>query len=205
MISAQLYITEASSYDQVEFFDFEGIELVQAKQDIRDISKVFTEFSKTFTVPASKKNNQIFKHFYNANIAGEGYFDIRKRVNAQLHLNYNLFKKGRVQLMSANMRGNKPYSYSLTFFGDTVKLAETLGDKTLDTLSPLEDIKIAYTSSNVVNLMNAATDVTIGSTTIDDGLLFSSYHVNRKVSVRFCRQHQGIQSVSPRKSKRIRL
>lgn len=172
MISAQLYITEASSYDQVEFFDFEGIELVQAKQDIRDISKVFTEFSKTFTVPASKKNNQIFKHFYNANIAGEGYFDIRKRVNAQLHLNYNLFKKGRVQLMSANMRGNKPYSYSLTFFGDTVKLAETLGDKTLDTLSPLEDIKIAYTSSNVVNLMNAATDVTIGSTTIDDGLLF---------------------------------
>lgn len=172
MISAQLYITEASSYEQVEFFDFEGIELVQAKQDIRDISKVFTEFSKTFTVPASKKNNQIFKHFYNANIAGEGYFDIRKRVNAQLHLNYNLFKKGRIQLMSANMKGNKPYSYSLTFFGDTVKLAETLGDKTLDTLSPLENIKIAYTSSNVVNLMNDAADVTIGSTTIDDGLLF---------------------------------
>ena len=172
MISAQLYITEASSYDQVEFFDFEGIELVQSKQDIKDISKVFTEFSKTFTVPASKKNNQIFKHFYNSSIAGEAYFDIRKRVDAQLHLNYNLFKKGRVQLMSANMRGNKPYSYSLTFFGDTVKLSETLGDKTLDTLSSLQKIDIDYTSTNVVNLMNAAVDVTIGSTTIDDALLF---------------------------------
>ncbi len=172
MISAQLYITEASSYEQVEFFDFEGIELVQAKQDIRDISKVFTEFSKTFTVPASKKNNQIFKHFYNANIAAEGYFDIRKRVNAQLHLNYNLFKKGRIQLMSANMRGNKPYSYSLTFFGDTVKLAETLGDKTLDTLAPLQKVKIPYTANNVTAMMNDASDVTIGTTTYDDSLLF---------------------------------
>lgn len=172
MISAQLYITEASSYEQVEFFDFEGIELVQAKQDIRDISKVFTEFSKTFTVPASKKNNQIFKHFYNANIVGEGYFDIRKRVNAQLHLNYNLFKKGRIQLMSANMKGNKPYSYSLTFFGDTVKLAETLGDKTLDTLVPLQEVKIPYTANNVTTMMNDASDVTIGTTTYDDSLLF---------------------------------
>jgi len=177
MISAQLYITEASSYDQVEFFDFESIELVQSKQDIRDISKVFTEFSRTFTVPASKKNNQIFKHFYNPNVwrdfpASSGFpFDIRKRVEAQLHLNYNLFKKGRIQLQSANMRGNKPYSYTLIFFGDAVKLAETLGDKTLDTLSPLASIKVPYTASNITSLMNLAQDVTIGSTTYADSLL----------------------------------
>jgi len=192
MISAQLYIydpvkpdsTSADSYKEVEFFDFESIELVQVKQDIRDINKVFADFSRTFTVPASKNNNQIFKHFYNPNIyrdqdpeglnqQGAGTpFDIRKRIDAELHINYSLFKKGRVQLQSTQMRGNKPYSYTLIFFGSTIKLTETLGDKTLDTLSALQAVKIPYTAANIASLMQNATDVSIASSNdCEDGIV----------------------------------
>ena len=39
-------------------------------QDIRNISKVFTDFTRTFNVPASKNNNKIFKHFHRFNIVG---------------------------------------------------------------------------------------------------------------------------------------
>lgn len=174
----QLYLTKASSYDQIELFEFEGIELVQSIQDVRDIAKVFTEFTRTFTVPASRTNNSAFKHFYNPDIGRETdfednlNFDATRRLDAELHINYLLFKKGRLQLDAVNMKDNKPYSYTVTFFGDTVKLAETLGDKTLNTLVDLADIEFDYASSDIITLMNNADDVTIGSDTFADSLLF---------------------------------
>lgn len=174
----QLYLTKASSYDQIELFDFEGIELVQSIQDVRDIAKVFAEFTRTFTVPASRNNNRAFKHFYNPDIGREKNpednlnFDATRRLDAELHINYLLFKKGRLQLDAVNMKDNKPYSYTLTFFGDTVKLAETLGDKTINTLAALSDIEFDYASANIISLMGNASDVTIGSDTFTDSLLF---------------------------------
>ena len=174
----QLYLTKASSYDQIELFDFEGIELVQSIQDVRDIAKVFAEFTRTFTVPASRINNGVFKHFYNPDIGRESIpednlnFDATRRLDAELHLNFLLFKKGRLQLDAVNMKDNKPYSYTVTFFGDTVKLAETLGDQTLNTLADLSNISFDYTSTDIINLMGNADDVTIGSDTFADSLLF---------------------------------
>ena len=178
MLQLQLYLTKASSYDQIELFDFESIELVQSIQDVRDIAKVFAEFTRTFTVPASRINNGVFKHFYNPDIGREKdpednlNFDATRRLDAELHLNFLLFKKGRLQLDAVNMKDNKPYSYTVTFFGDTVKLSETLGDKTLNTLSSLSDIEFDYTASNIISLMGNASDVTIGSDTFTDSLLF---------------------------------
>ena len=49
-------------------FNDETITLTSKIQDVRDISKVFTDFSQTFTIPASKENNKIFQHWYNYNI-----------------------------------------------------------------------------------------------------------------------------------------
>ena len=178
MMQLQLYLTKASSYDQIELFDFEGIELVQSIQDVRDIAKVFAEFTRTFTVPASRINNGVFKHFYNPDIGRESIpednlnFDATRRLDAELHLNFLLFKKGRLQLDAVNMKDNKPYSYTVTFFGDTVKLAETLGDQTLNTLADLSNISFDYTSTDIIDLMGNADDVTIGSDTFADSLLF---------------------------------
>ncbi len=178
MMQLQLYLTKTSSYDQIELFDFEGIELVQSIQDVRDIAKVFAEFTRTFTVPASRINNGIFKHFDNPDIGRESNpgdnlnFDATRRLDAELHLNFLLFKKGRLQLDAVNMRNNKPYSYTVTFFGDTVKLSETLGDQTLNTLAALSDIEFDYTSASIINLMGNASDVTIGSDTFTDSFLF---------------------------------
>ena len=57
----QLYIED----QRVDLFSDETIEVTSTIQDFRDISKVFTDFSMPFTVPASNTNNKIFKHFYN--------------------------------------------------------------------------------------------------------------------------------------------
>ena len=70
-LQPQLYIDTSGNplgeptFERVELFDFESIELNYSFQDVRDISKVFTDYSKTFYVPASPTNNKIFKHYYN--------------------------------------------------------------------------------------------------------------------------------------------
>ena len=58
-------------------FKDESVSLTQTIQNVRDIAKVFTNFTKTFSLPASKDNNKIFKHYYNFDI-NDG-FDARKK------------------------------------------------------------------------------------------------------------------------------
>ena len=65
-LQPQLYVDTSGNplgepiFERVEFFDFESIELNSSIQDVRDIAKVFTDYSQGFSVPASKKNTLSF-------------------------------------------------------------------------------------------------------------------------------------------------
>jgi hypothetical protein len=143
-----LYIKDNDgNYQQIEMFSDETITITSKIQDARDISKVFTDFTKTFTVPASKENNKVFQHWYNYNI-DEG-FDNRIRKDALLEINYSPYKKGKIQLESVNLKDNQPYSYSVVFYGNTVNLKDLLGDDELSTLPELDDYTHDYNDTNV--------------------------------------------------------
>ena len=78
----QLYIENNESQEVlIDLFDNETIQLTSTIQDVKDIGKVFTDFSQTFSVPASETNNKVFRHFYNFNITGNA-FDARKKRKA---------------------------------------------------------------------------------------------------------------------------
>jgi hypothetical protein len=129
-----LYIKDTDgNFQSVDLFEDETISVTSKIQDIRDISKVFTDFSQSFTLPASKKNNKIFRHFYNYHIS-EGAFDARKKVDAVLEINYMPFREGKVFLNGVKMKDNSPFAYNVTFFGDTVNLKDALGDDELSVL-----------------------------------------------------------------------
>lgn len=126
-----LYIKDTDNvFQAVDLFEDETISVTSKIQDVRDISKVFTDFSQSFTIPASKKNNKIFRHFYNYFIS-EGAFDARKKVDARLEINYIPFREGKVFLNGVKMKDNKPFAYNVTFFGNTVNLKDVLGDDEL--------------------------------------------------------------------------
>ena len=61
MQTVQLYINNT----RVDLFKDESISLTESIKNSRDIAKVFTTFTKQFTIPSSKENNKLFKHFYN--------------------------------------------------------------------------------------------------------------------------------------------
>ncbi len=144
-----LYIKDKDgNYQQMEMFSDETITITSKIQDVRDISKVFTDFTQPFTVPASKENNKVFQHWYNYDI-DEG-FDNRIKKDALLEINYSPYKRGKIQLESVNLKDNQPYSYSVVFYGNTVELGTLMGDDQLKTLVYLDDnYNHSYNATNV--------------------------------------------------------
>jgi hypothetical protein len=47
----------------VDMFDFESISLKRIVKDLSEPDKLFTDYSRSFSVPASRRNNRIFKHY----------------------------------------------------------------------------------------------------------------------------------------------
>jgi hypothetical protein len=165
MLALKLYVKG----QQVDLFKDESVTLTQSIQDVRNIDKVFTDFSRTFTVPASKANNKIFKHFYNYHIDG---FDAREKHGAELYLNDELFKKGKIKLEGATTKSNKAHTYKLTFFGSTVNLKDLLGEDKLGALTFLDNFKFDYTDTNVKAYMSDGLDVSVNGVDYKDALIF---------------------------------
>ena len=120
MQTIQLYIEGT----RVDMFDDESVSINDSIKNIKDVSKIFTEFTKTFSLPASKTNNKLFKHFYNFDIQ-DGY-DGRVRIPANMELNYQPFKKGYIKLEGVSLKNNAPHTYKITFFGYTVSQSRSM-------------------------------------------------------------------------------
>ena len=125
----QLYI----GTERVDLFKDESVSLTQTIKNVKDLAKVFTEFTQTFSVPASSVNNKIFKHYYNFDISGG--FDARKKTDARLELNDLPFKDGKIALQGVELKNNLAHTYKITFFGNTVNLKDILGDAQLSSLA----------------------------------------------------------------------
>ena len=131
MQKLQLYIQGV----RIDLFKDETVSLTQTIQNVKDISKIFTEFSQTFSLPASPTNNKLFKHYYNFHI--DGGFDARNKVSASLELNTIPFKEGFIKLEGVDLKNNVAHTYRVTFFGNTINLSDVLGDDQLSTLGAL--------------------------------------------------------------------
>ena len=143
MQKIQLYIEG----QRVDLFDDESVVITQTIQNVKDVQKVFTDYSKTFTIPATKENNKIFKHYYKNSITNG--FDGRKRVSATLELNHLKFRKGKIKLEGVELKNNVPSSYKVRFTGNTIKLKDLLGEDKLGALSSLDSISLVYDAANI--------------------------------------------------------
>lgn len=145
MLEIQLYINK----QRVDTFADESVSLTDSIQNVRDIDKVFTSFSQSFNLPASKTNNKIFKHFYNWELDADYSFDARQKVPANIELNSLPFRAGFIQLTGVELKENIPYSYKVTFFGEIVKLKDALGEGKLSDLN-LSTYDRLYNSTNIL-------------------------------------------------------
>jgi hypothetical protein len=151
----QLYIDGTKA----DLFKGDNITINENLKNLKDLSKVFTAFTYQFTLPASRTNNKIFKHYYNYNIT-DG-FDARIRVDANIEISNLPYKKGRIALNSVELKNNKPYSYKVTFFGKTVVLKDLIGDDYLHELSDL-DLDLEYDQTRLLGVLTQDPSIQTG-------------------------------------------
>ena len=136
----QLYIEN----EQVDVFQDGSINIVSSIKDFRSPDKLFTDFSRNFSLPATARNNKVFKHYYNYDISQAG-FDARKTKSARIEINDRPYKDGYITLDSVDLKYNKPSTYKVTFYGNFRLLKELLNNRKLSELNWLDNFDILDT------------------------------------------------------------
>ena len=146
--------------ERLDTFKDEDVNINLSLQNVKDISKLFTDYTQSFQVPASKNNNSVFKHYYNADVSGG--FDASLRQNATIFVNKELFREGSIDLMSVDMVNGKPSAYELVFFSAGVNLKDLFGEDELTDLD-LSAYDHAYSGAVIRGAMEGTTPLHSGN------------------------------------------
>ena len=147
----ELYIYVDDVAKRVEMFQDEKVSVTSTIQNYSDIGKLFTDYSQSFTIPASPTNNAIFSHWYD-NAVDNGY-DARIRYNAYIEIETIPFKQGNVQLEKANKKNGYVESYTLTFYGNLTQLKDKFGEDKLNSLD-FSSLNHTYNAASVIGFIN---------------------------------------------------
>jgi len=145
---------------KLDLFDDEQISIKSTQQNIQDISKVFTDFSQSFHIPASVNNNAIFNHFYQNDLTQTIDQNIRRA--AFIEIDLTTFREGQISLEKSEVKDNKAHSYQVTFYGNLTSLKDKFGSDKLVDLNYLNSLKHDFTPTEVKNrITDGSTDYKI--------------------------------------------
>lgn len=146
--------------EKLDLFKDEDVNITLSIQNVKDISKLFTDFTQNFSVPASRNNNDIFKHYYNSDITGG--FSASLRQDAIIYLNKEVFREGSIELNGVNMENGKPSAYEVVFFSAGVNLKDLFGEDELIDLD-LSAYDHSYSGSVIRGAMEGTTPLHSGN------------------------------------------
>ena len=161
--------TTTQDFVRVDLMEEGIIELTQVIQDAKDIEKVFTDYSRTFNLPASKTNNKIFKHWYNPDIDG---FDNQIFCNARIELNHLHFKFGKIKLEEAVLKHGEICLYKVTFFGNTLTLTDLIGEDNIKNLTWLNNFNHIADNTFIKDALENGKNFTVDSVTYNDAIIY---------------------------------
>ena len=145
----QYLITESCTdlkYERLELFNDEKINITLSVQNISDISKTFTDFTQSFTVPGSIVNNRIFEHFYQNDV--DGTLDYNLKRPAYIEIDFIPFRQGVISLEKANVKNGLVDNYSITFYGLLTNLKDIFGEVKINQLN-LSSLNFTYNATTV--------------------------------------------------------
>ena len=134
----------------LDMFGDESINIKKVVKDLNDPKKLFTSLSRSFSLPASKKNNKIFKHYYNIDIING--LDTRELIPCKLLLNNVTYDVGNLSIEGVKMSGGKAMSYSVRYIGKLSELSRRIGQ---DKLSDIDFSSETINSFNPLSQFNS--------------------------------------------------
>ncbi len=173
-------IQDSGDYEQIELFNDEQVVVNSSVQNISDISKVFTDFSQSFSVPASTINNAIFQHFYQSDVDANVDHNVRRK--AYIEIDLTPFRRGKISLEKANLKDGQPESYQITFYGDIRTLKDAFGEDKLTNLD-LSSLEFAYSGAEILDrITDLTTDYDVRYPLIANTRLWTYHHGSEDVT-----------------------
>jgi hypothetical protein len=130
----------------LDLFDDEDILVSDNITGLFDIGTLPVDFSRTITLPATKKNNAFFEHVYDISVDSPYLFSTNTKVDAYLDFDGIYLVSGYIQLNKVVLKGDLGIlSYEVSLFGLVSSFARDMGRNYLTDLSSLS--RYNHTSS----------------------------------------------------------
>jgi hypothetical protein len=130
----------------LDLFDDEDILVSDNITGLFDIGTLPVDFSRTITLPATKKNNAFFEHVYDISIDTPYLFSTNTKVDAYLDFDGIYLVSGYIQLNKVVLKGDLGIlSYEVSLFGLVSSFARDMGRNYLTDLTTLAEYN--HTSS----------------------------------------------------------
>ena len=137
-----------------------SIALQYSIDDIRNIEKKNSNYSKNITLPGTKKNNDAFGNLFDVNSTFDIY-NPNKKIEARIVVDSSPVLQGYLQLTAVNkvnnvsLQGNK-IEYNVIVFDDSIDFFQTVGDKLVKDLD-ISAFDHTYNQTNIENAWNTHT------------------------------------------------
>jgi hypothetical protein len=113
----------------LDLFDDEDILMSFSVGEIQDITSKNSSYSKAFTLPGTKNNNEIFNYFYDVNSTPLD-FDPNDKFDAIVSWDGYEILVGNIRLDGVTIQ-DEDFTYQVTFYNQVGNLAANIGDKFL--------------------------------------------------------------------------
>ena len=132
MLQIYVYDDTGASYE-LDLYKEEPMKLTLSAEEIADIPRINSAFSRAFRIPATQTNSKVFQWWYEVNTVD---FDITRRVRADLYSDGLFYKSGHIRIQNAYVnQETSQVDLEIVFFGETRDFASQIGEITLDKLN----------------------------------------------------------------------
>ena len=102
----------------LDLFKDEEIKVSDNRTGLFDIGDLPSDFTRTITLPGTKKNNAFFEHVYDISVVNPFLFSTNRKVDAYFDFGGIYVSSGYLQLNKVNVIANKFIdSYEITVYG----------------------------------------------------------------------------------------
>jgi len=130
-------------------------ESISYSSNFNSVSEFTTRgaFSREFRIPATKANVDFFGQQYNANLLNDDttQINVLRKIEATLSVDTLPIAEGHLQFKQAITQQGKMHEFVIAFFGETVDLARSIGDKMLKELD-YTDLAHENSYANVISI-----------------------------------------------------
>jgi hypothetical protein len=149
-------LTVTASNGAAVVVDLYENESISYSSNFNSVSEFTTRgaFSREFRIPATKANVDFFGQQYNVNLLNDDttQINVLRKIEATLSVDTLPIAEGHIQFKQAITQQGKMHEFVIAFFGETVDLARSIGDKLLKELDYSElDHDNSYENVNDIN------------------------------------------------------